>query len=149
MDGGRPVSALCHTCLPCISQTYLLIDRQRQVIGVLLGQPRDLAGWQKAHRRALQLFRRAAQYFASRRVAPHRRGVFPTLAHGISFGGGQQVRARVSLSDHLTRCVQRPRHLRHSGRTARALNRLMQSRSIVRICNYASGMPASFLPEPL
>jgi hypothetical protein len=62
------------------------------VIGILYAQPKDLAGWQKAHHRVFKRLKRASSYFTSRAVARHRRGIFPSIAHGISFGGGQQVR---------------------------------------------------------
>ena len=92
-DGRQPISSISAVAYPTRSQTHLLIDEIDRVIGVLYGQPRDLAGWQKANRRALKLLRKASTYFTARTVKPHRRGTFPSVAHGISFGGGQQVSA--------------------------------------------------------
>ena len=71
------------------SQTYLLLDQARRIVGILYGQPRN--GWRKVHNKAFHALKRAASYFNSRAAKPHRCGAFHSIAHGVSFGGGQEV----------------------------------------------------------
>ena len=74
---------------PIHSRTYLLLDRARRVVGVLCAQPKQ--DWQKVHKKAYKAIQRVASYFNSRAAKPHRRGTFHSIAHGLSFGGGQEV----------------------------------------------------------
>lgn len=71
-------------------QTYPLLDTEGYVLGLLLGQPRE--GWDQTHDAAFGLLKKEAAYFKARRSRKHRRGTFPSVAHGISYGGGQEVR---------------------------------------------------------
>jgi hypothetical protein len=43
------------------------------------------------HNKAFHALKRAASYFNSRTAKPHRRGAFHSIAHSVSFGGGQEV----------------------------------------------------------
>ena len=61
-------------------------------MGVLLGQPRDGQGWEEVHAEALKVLKEASIYYNNRVNPEHRRGIFPSVAHGVSFGGGQEVR---------------------------------------------------------
>jgi hypothetical protein len=80
--------------------THLLLDRLGYIVGVLLGMPRDAAGWEAALDDALVALRKAASKLSAKaKNTTHRRGAFPTLAHGISFGGGQTVRTILKPSD--------------------------------------------------
>ncbi|KAF8325600.1 hypothetical protein F5887DRAFT_901156, partial [Amanita rubescens] len=97
-----------------------LLDTEGYVLGLLLGWPRE--GWDRTHDAAFGLLKKESVYFNARRRPKHRRGAFPSIAHGISYGGGQEE----------------PRHLRHSQRTEAALERLLAEGPIQRICNYAS-----------
>ena len=71
------------------SQTYLLLDQAHRIVEVLYTQPRT--SWRKVHNKAFRALKRAAYYFNSRAAKPHRRGAFHSIAHGVSFGGGQEV----------------------------------------------------------
>ncbi|KAG6826286.1 hypothetical protein H0H92_000435 [Tricholoma furcatifolium] len=72
--------------------THLLVDREHRIIGVLLGRPRASQDWDRVCEDA-----RSALEAASRRMSftpkekTHRRGSFPAVAHGISYGGGQRA----------------------------------------------------------
>ena len=39
----------------------------------------------------LTVLDKASQYFTAKKVKLNRRGDFPFIAHGISYGGGQEV----------------------------------------------------------
>lgn len=72
--------------------THLLLDNEQHVIGALVGQPKDAEGWQKVHDEAYKSLQAAASSMGfSHKETSHRRGAFPAVAHGISFGGGQAV----------------------------------------------------------
>ncbi|KAF8328034.1 hypothetical protein F5887DRAFT_898068 [Amanita rubescens] len=116
-----PPSGRCELTPQC-SQTHLLVDKDRYVIGVLYGWPKKHRGWKKVQKHALKALNKASAYFTRRPTAPHRRGTFPSIAHGISYGGGQPE----------------PRHLSHSEATNGVLNRLLNKKSIQRICSNAS-----------
>ncbi|KAF8342358.1 hypothetical protein F5887DRAFT_1215900 [Amanita rubescens] len=70
--------------------THLLLDKNGYIVGVLLGMPRDVKGWKEAQGMAFVALDKAADVICPRaKEASHRRGEFPSLPHGISFGGGQ------------------------------------------------------------
>ncbi|KAF8327067.1 hypothetical protein F5887DRAFT_899142 [Amanita rubescens] len=104
--------------------THLLLDKDGVVIGVLLGMPKDQEGWKEAQDEAHRILRDGADKISARaKNTTHRRGTFPSLAHGISFGGGQKV----------------PQFLKHASKTVAAvLDGFVQSDAIQRICKYAS-----------
>ncbi|KAF8332226.1 hypothetical protein F5887DRAFT_894582 [Amanita rubescens] len=121
MEGGPSFKAPGR-CLWLCRQTYPLLDTEGHILGLLLGQPRDGKSWEEVQADAFVGLEEEAEYFNAKYTRIHKRGNFPSIAHGISYGGGQQV----------------PRHLRHSDQTNAALNRLIGRHSIQRICNYAS-----------
>ncbi|KAH9014024.1 hypothetical protein EDB85DRAFT_1876641 [Lactarius pseudohatsudake] len=104
-------------------QTHPLLDREKRIIGVLVGQPRD-SSWESAKGGALAALGAArGQMTFGEKETNRRRGPFPCVAHGISFGGGQPE----------------PRYLSHSSsNNARVLEELMEDPSIQRICNFGS-----------
>lgn len=69
-----------------------LVDRQDRVVGVVLGKPADTAGWDKAMEETAGAVRDARKRMRfSKGMQTHRRGAFPAVGTGISFGGGQGV----------------------------------------------------------
>ena len=62
------------------------------VVGALCGPPKG-PGWQEVQRAAFKVLDKASAYFSKRPKKNNRRGTFPSIACGISYGGGQQVRA--------------------------------------------------------
>ncbi|KAG6826053.1 hypothetical protein H0H92_001295 [Tricholoma furcatifolium] len=108
--------------------THLLLDQDFNVIGILLGQPRDRADspgeWEALCKEAFEALRvAAASMNFSENECSHRRGAFPAVPHGISFGGGQK----------------QPKHLSHNS-TAKnnTLEGLMSTKCIQRICKFGS-----------
>ncbi|KAG6826569.1 hypothetical protein H0H92_015288 [Tricholoma furcatifolium] len=108
--------------------THLLLDQDFNVIGILLGQPRDRADspgeWEALCKEAFEaLHVAAASMNFSENECSHRRGAFPAVPHGISFGGGQK----------------QPKHLSHNS-TAKnnTLEGLMSTKCIQRICKFGS-----------
>ena len=88
--------------------THLLVDNAQDphVVGILLGRPWDVRGWGFVHNDALAVLKDAASHmtFTSKEML-HRRGSFPAIAHGLSFGGGQTVHSHAVLPLHpLTLC---------------------------------------------
>ncbi|KAF8322385.1 hypothetical protein F5887DRAFT_1213628 [Amanita rubescens] len=104
--------------------THLLLDKNGYIVGVLLGMPRDVKGWKEAQGMAFVALDKAADVICPRaKEASHRRGEFPSLPHGISFGGGQPE----------------PQFLTHSSDAITvALEELATNKGIQRMCNYAS-----------
>jgi hypothetical protein len=74
------------------STTHLLLDSQGLIVGVLLGWPRDIQGWKAVHDGAFEALDKAANAIPDSLKKAHRRGDYPSLAHGLSFGGGQTAR---------------------------------------------------------
>ncbi|KIL53869.1 hypothetical protein M378DRAFT_19460 [Amanita muscaria Koide BX008] len=102
---------------------HLLLDRERYIVGVLAGHPNDKR-WGQVHEDAFTKLQQAASTMSySDKERSNRQGLFPTVAHGISFGGGQKE----------------PRYLRHtSEKKTEALEQLVRDKSIQRICKFAS-----------
>lgn len=75
--------------------THLLLDRGHRVIGVLVGQPQGAHDWKAVHDDSLDALQSAAadMRFTEKEGRGGRRGSFPTVAHGLSYGGGQRVSA--------------------------------------------------------
>jgi hypothetical protein len=84
--------------------THLLLDRDGHIVGVLLGQPKDTESWCWVHNNAFDLLQNAASRLSfSDQESSHRRGSFPSIAHGISFGGGQRVGISIWLAINRTK----------------------------------------------
>ena len=73
------------------------MDREKRVIGVLAGQPTG-GGWANACNSAfVALSQLAERAVPSAKDVESRRGIFPTIAYGISLGNGQTVSAMLVL----------------------------------------------------
>ncbi|KAI9431864.1 hypothetical protein H4582DRAFT_2062288 [Lactarius indigo] len=104
-------------------QSHPLLDREKRIIGVLVGQPRSQSSWENAKSGAFAALRAAAglMTFMDKELT-NRRGAFPCVSHGISFGNGQKE----------------PRYLRHLEPNRTVLEGIMGDPSIQRICNFGS-----------
>ncbi|KAM6489083.1 hypothetical protein JOM56_001485, partial [Amanita muscaria] len=100
-----------------------ILDKEGLVVGALAGQPRD-PDWHQVHNAAFEALGSAAsriRYHA--KEVTNRRGSFPTVAYGISFGGGQLE----------------PGYLRHgSPHKEKELERLLKNKAVQRLCGFAS-----------
>lgn len=65
-------------------------------MAVLQGQPREGTPWEEVQADAFVGLDAEAPYFNAKQMSAHRRGTFPSIAHGISYGGGQKVRVAPS-----------------------------------------------------
>ncbi|KAF8324494.1 hypothetical protein F5887DRAFT_902786 [Amanita rubescens] len=104
--------------------SHLLLDRNRNIVGVLVGQPKDVVSWSCVHNDAFGILGDvASKLYFSDEERLHRRGFYPSIAHGISFGGGQ--------------CE--PQYLKHRYmEREEEMEALMNKPSIQRICKFAS-----------
>ena len=76
----------------CGREARPLVDKEERVFGVVAGRPRDREGWDMVERDATQALREAREACSlSAQQSDHRRGRFPALAVGVSYGGGQRV----------------------------------------------------------
>ncbi|OJT01850.1 hypothetical protein TRAPUB_7682 [Trametes pubescens] len=74
------------------STPHKILDKEGRVIVVLAGHPAD-PDWGSVASEAYDAMSQAAEQCTfSRKHADHRRGLFATLATGVSFGGGRTVR---------------------------------------------------------
>ncbi|KAJ7079807.1 hypothetical protein B0H15DRAFT_787690 [Mycena belliarum] len=134
---GWPVRVPCpffHFLTPCRSPK-LILDVEGRVIAVLLGRPED-PGWDVVVRdaeKAMRRVNRAGHALGAFRAedARHRRGNFPVIAGGVSFGGGQK----------------RPGNLVHSRKRQKLLNYLLQNKSIRRLAGFQSSGLARYAPK--
>lgn len=70
-----------------------IVDTDGRVIAVLVGRPDD-ADWENVTAAAYGALTDASLHLEFKsKVKNHRRGRFPALNFGISYGGGQTVRA--------------------------------------------------------
>jgi hypothetical protein len=67
------------------------VDTNGLIIAVLAGQPDD-PSWHEVHGSAYRAIASARmRCYIPKKDLDHRRGIFPALSIGISFGGGQSV----------------------------------------------------------
>jgi hypothetical protein len=77
------------TLLTIPSTRILLVDRSGRVIGILGGKPED-ENWQGVQDEAQELLQGIRHRLSEpKKGNVHRRGNFPTLRCGVSYGGGQ------------------------------------------------------------
>jgi hypothetical protein len=103
------------------------------------------------HNKAFHALKRAASYFNSRTAKPHRRGAFHSIAHGVSFGGGQEVSVTdyfCNLSNRQHRSLGPYSHPKRK-RADDILNWLMERSAIQRICKHASGKQHPLTLSPI
>lgn len=77
--------------------THLLLDRGMRIIGVLAGYP-NREDWQEACSMAFCALDKVAQRIKpSKKDIEGRRGIYPSIAYGISLGNGQPVSTTLTL----------------------------------------------------
>lgn len=75
----------------CGSTPHVLLDNHKRIVGVLAGRPKD-DSWRDTTRAACDAMEQARGQCIFRDTdVEHRRGSYPCLAVGVSYGGGQQV----------------------------------------------------------
>ncbi|KAF8163967.1 hypothetical protein BJ912DRAFT_864508, partial [Pholiota molesta] len=108
-----------------------IVDASSRIIAVLSGHPND-PNWDIVHRRAADAVQMAGDrcHFPKKTLS-HRRGSFPALNWGISYGGGQK----------------QPGNLYHSTQNSQALSDLLKNDYVSRIAGYASAAFATWAPN--
>ncbi|KAH9857668.1 hypothetical protein C2E23DRAFT_805249 [Lenzites betulinus] len=107
--------------------TQAILDGADRIVGVLAGRPEDPA-WDGVVREANIAMHRARRRCRFRRPdVAHRRGSYPTLARGVSFGGGQRA----------------PRGLKNSAGNASALSDLCADPAMRRIAGFGNHILAT------
>lgn len=102
-----------------------ILDNGGRVIAVLAGRPSDSSYTEAADRafEAMVCEGRAAGFGSD--VPKHRRGAFPALNTGVSYGEGQQQPAFLNTGKH-----------------APMLKRLVDNKDFKRLATFASGRPS-------
>lgn len=103
------------------SDPRLIVDNKERIVAVIVGQPHDpsySAACMDTHDQIMQ--EGAAANF--RKGPSRRRGRFPAVNVGISYGKGQRVPSRLQ-----------------NGALATIVNRLIGSEAVMRMAAYASG----------
>ena len=71
--------------------THLLLDKEKHVIGVLAGRPKD-PDWENTCNRAYSILGHLAERVQPKKDGVEsRRGIEKYVSYGISLGNGQQV----------------------------------------------------------
>ena len=125
-------------------KTLLIVDKEGRIIAALVGQPDD-PEWRYVIDNATNIMQEVQQLGAavdlfSDSSMDHRRGEFLAIPVGVSFGGGQTVRASPGLYEGflVLNSPQVPGNLVHTRAMRRLIQKIMQSRSIQRIAGFQS-----------
>ncbi|KAG0692936.1 hypothetical protein DFH29DRAFT_881896 [Suillus ampliporus] len=110
---------------------HILLDKEERIIGVLAGHPKDDC-WQDTVAAACTAMEdaRSRCVFADDDMK-HRRGAYPCLAVGVSFGGGQKI----------------PGNLVHAKGNREALQSLLEHKAIQRIAGFGNGILYHYSPK--
>jgi hypothetical protein len=133
-----------------------ILDPEGRIIAALVGQPEE--AWEEVNEGLSDAIREArAQCDFSKKDKKHRRGNFPAMAVGVSFGGGQPVRppsAEYPVRP-MAKPLQEPMNLRHTRKNQAALENLIANPSMKRVAGFASseflamyevGSPKTLIP---
>ncbi|KAI0655654.1 hypothetical protein C8Q70DRAFT_922932, partial [Cubamyces menziesii] len=110
-----------------------ILDKDERVIGVLAGRPQsNLPEWDRVVEDAGKAMDAAASecVFKDHQIR-HRRGEFPTLAYGISFGGGRTA----------------PGVIKNEPKHTSALQKLCSNTAIKRLAGFGSSVLSAFAPR--
>ncbi|KAI0054866.1 hypothetical protein BV25DRAFT_1816415, partial [Artomyces pyxidatus] len=106
-----------------------IVDKSNRIIAVLAGAPEG-EDWSKCIAGATAAFKEAQSTLVFPRGL-RRRGNFPTISVGVSFGGGQVE----------------PQNLRQNKRNVETLNKLLENRFLRRLAGFGSSVFAHMAPK--
>ncbi|GBE80333.1 hypothetical protein SCP_0300480 [Sparassis crispa] len=110
---------------------HALLDADRQIIAILAGQPNDAMWGEAVSNVSTTLASVEKTCTFSRLQRSHRRGRFPTLATGISHGGGQR----------------KPQDIYNTAANQMKLTELCCNCGIQQIASFENGAFAAFAPK--
>lgn len=95
---------IMHLVLSLINSVAVpVLDNNGRVIAILAGRPKNEteSSWRTVHDEALQamLWGQKQASFTNKQLS-HRRGKYPALSTGASFGGGQKVCLYLIIAGH-------------------------------------------------
>ncbi|KAI0352548.1 hypothetical protein OH77DRAFT_1408860 [Trametes cingulata] len=109
-----------------------ILDKAGRVFAVLAGRPRDATGWADVTARAQAAFEKArAEYRFNPTQVSHRRGEYPIIGAGFSYGGGQT----------------RPSQMAHSDVNEPVVHTLLQDPAVVRLAGFARSAFQLYAPR--
>ncbi|KAH9848498.1 hypothetical protein C2E23DRAFT_739360 [Lenzites betulinus] len=108
-----------------------LLDKHGRIFAVLAGSPYH-DDWKNVVREAQGLYEDARRQFGTNdEDYKHRRGYYPAVGAGLSYGGGQQF----------------PKNLKITGVERDIANTLLRSTAVRRIANFASAAMQAYAPR--
>ena len=119
-----------------------LLDKSRRVVAALVGRPVGCTGWEKCWRMAENALREAEGSDCMIGSTSPRRGDFPCLAAGVSYGGGQKVGGIIWCCFERADKPQAPGNLKHNTQDADLLEKLTKNPYFNRMARFANGMPS-------
>lgn len=128
-----------------------ILDKNGLVVAVLVGAPANDASWYGACDDAYNLLRDKAPVFNfTKKAADHRRGKFPAVNVGISFGGGQMVSGSNHFAHSCTHNLSKhkaPGNLCHPKVQTKVLDDILASTCFIRIAGFASKAFSTWMPH--
>ncbi|KAI0352293.1 hypothetical protein OH77DRAFT_1409671 [Trametes cingulata] len=109
-----------------------ILDKNGRVFAVLAGRPKDTRGWTRVNAQVQAAFEQArARYKLDPKKKCHRRGDFPAVAAGISYGGGQKHVSNLAHDAHNQEVIEEP----------------LREPAIQRVAGFANAAFALFAPR--
>ncbi|KAI9061264.1 hypothetical protein FKP32DRAFT_1533454, partial [Trametes sanguinea] len=108
-----------------------ILDKDGRVFAVLAGRPRN-SDWDEVNKDLQDVFETTREaYGLTAKQISHRRGEFPAVTCGISYGGGQQ----------------RVANLAHNAHNKAVLDSVLQQPAVRRVANFGSASMQLFAPR--
>ncbi|KAI0352005.1 hypothetical protein OH77DRAFT_1486440 [Trametes cingulata] len=109
-----------------------LLDKQDRVFAVLAGSPKDQLAWAKVNKAVTDAFDEVRmKYKFNQKQVDHRRGNFPAVSAGISYGGGQT----------------RVQNLTHPADNQLLIDGLLANKAVQRVAKFGDAAMRLFAPR--
>ncbi|KAI0366148.1 hypothetical protein BV20DRAFT_952880 [Pilatotrama ljubarskyi] len=133
VSSRHPITKVNLRCIDRIcSQPRALLDKHDKVFAMLVGSPKDQQAWAEVNAEVQTAFDEARrEYKLDLKQENHRRGSFPAVAAGISYGGGQ---TRVS-------------NLAHSPRNKVVIEKLLANPAVRRLAGFGDAAFKLYAPR--
>ncbi|KAI9068801.1 hypothetical protein FKP32DRAFT_1560975, partial [Trametes sanguinea] len=108
-----------------------ILDKNGRVFAVLAGRPRD-SNWDQVNKDLQSIFETTREAYAlTSKQTIHRRGDFPAVTCGISYGGGQQRVSNLAQTEH----------------NKAVMDALLQHSAVRRVANFGNAAMQLFAPH--